>query len=88
MRDLRIGTLFVIGGAFSIMAFGCELITSVDRSAIPAPKPAAIVVDVSSSSGSGGSGGMGGMGGSAGQGGMGGSGGIVQVGMGGSDGGP
>jgi hypothetical protein len=79
MTDLRIGTLLFIGGAVSIMSFGCELIASVDRSAIPPPKQYVTITNESTSSGTGGIGGMG-------MGGSGGSGGIVQAGSGGMGG--
>jgi len=93
MHDLRIGTLLGLGGLALVTAVGCELIASVDRSAIPPPKQSATVTNQTSSSGTGGMGGMGGAGGAGGvlQGGMGGAGGTGgsggSGGAGGADGG-
>ncbi len=83
MTHSQLRTMWVILCGLLVTSLGCELVASVDRSAIPPPKQSVKFTNVSSSSGSGGFGGMAGMGGI---GGMGGSGGIVQAGSGGMGG--
>lgn len=80
MKHSQLRTMWFIFCTLLATSPGCELVASVDRSAIPSPKQNVTFTNETSSSGSSQFGGMGGSGGS---------GGIVQVesgGMGGSAG--